>query len=182
MAKDKKLFSKIRQNDHKSFIEAYDLYVDHIYRFIYFKVSDREEAHDLTSTVFLKTWQFIQNQAKEAKKFKTLKPLIYRIARTSVIDYYRKRSPDISIEAFPDPKQDILDEDQDISIKIDNKLSFALIEKKLHYLKDEYKEIIIWRFLDQLSVKEIAQILDKKRANIRVLIHRALQSLKELME
>ena len=68
----------------------YDLYTDSIYRYIYFKVGQDEEARDLTSEVFLKAWNYIQDN--KITDYKTLKALFYKIARNLVIDHYRRKS------------------------------------------------------------------------------------------
>lgn len=180
--REKELFSRVKKKDSEAFIKAYDLYIDQIFRFIYFKVGSREEANDLTSAVFLKTWNYIQGNSRE--DFKTLKALIYKIARTSIIDYYRKNSNfnKITIDGEGEEKIDIKDERQDIAKQAEINFDFSLIEKKLGELKDEYREVIILRFIDELSIKEIAAVIDKSKNNVRVLIHRALKALRELME
>lgn len=178
--REKELFSRVKKKDSEAFIKAYDLYIDQIFRFIYFKVGSREEANDLTSAVFLKTWNYIQGNSRE--DFKTLKALIYKIARTSIIDYYRKNSNfnKITIDGEGEEKIDIKDERQDIAKQAEINFDFSLIEKKLGELKDEYREVIILRFIDELSIKEIAAVIDKSKNNVRVLIHRALKALREL--
>ncbi len=180
-SKEKRLFSKIKKKDKEAFIKAYDLYIDQIYRFIYFKVSNKEEANDLTSVVFLKTWNYIQDN--RVGDFKTLRALIYTIARTSVIDYYRKNSYSNKISIDDEEKRiDIADERQNILKQIEISSDFKIIENKLCELKDEYREIIVLRFINELSVSEIAIIINKPRGNVRVLIHRALKALRELVE
>src|SRR3989344_9681852 len=88
--KEKILFSRVKNKDRKAFIEAYDLYADEIFRFVFFKVGSKEEAEDVTFSVFLKTWNHIQNNTVTDSK--TLRALIYKIARNAVIDYYRENS------------------------------------------------------------------------------------------
>ena len=182
---EKKLYNKIKKNgkngdqDREAFIEAYDLYVDQIYRFIYFKVSSSDEAHDLTSAVFLKTWNYIQTNS--LKDVNTLRALIYKIARTSVIDHYRKNYQVDSIDD-KERKIDIPDSRQDILRQVEISSDLEIIEKKLRELKYEYREVIILRFIDELTIKEIAEIVDKTKTNTRVLLHRATKSLKELMK
>lgn len=175
----KLLLSKLKENDHEAFIEAYDLYVDQIYRFVYFKTSSQEDAQDLTSIVFLKTWNYIRENS--LKDVKTLRALMYKVARNSVIDHYRKKSQvDLSIDQ--DGGIDIADRNQDIARQIEIKSDFKIIENKLYELKDEYKEIIVLRFIDELTIREIAAIIEKSSSNTRVLIHRALKTLKKSLE
>lgn len=181
---DKELFLKLKKskNDTEAFIVAYDLYVDHIFRFIYFKLSNnKEETEDLTSAVFLKTWNYIQQNG--LTDVKTLRALIYKIARTSIIDYYRKNAQ-VNISNIDDKnlRIELLDRSQSIDKQAATSYDFGIVEKKLLELKDEYREVIILRFINELSTKEIAQITGKSKSNIRVLIHRALKALRELME
>ncbi|MDD5290718.1 MAG: RNA polymerase sigma factor [Patescibacteria group bacterium] len=179
---EKELLSGVKKRDKEAFIKAYDLYVDQIFRFVYFKVGNKEEANDLTSVVFLKTWNYIQDSSIE--DFKTLRALIYKIARTSIIDHYRKNSnfSKVSFENKEGEPIDIKDEKQDIARQAEINFDFGIIEQKLKELKDEYREVIILRFIDELNIKEMAAILDKPKNNVRVLLHRALKALRELME
>jgi len=86
--KDKQLLQKLKNQDKEAFIKVYDAYVKDVYRFVYFKVGKEEEAQDLTSMIFLKSWNYIQTNTLSDSK--TLRALVYKIARTSIIDYYRE--------------------------------------------------------------------------------------------
>jgi len=177
---DKKLFSRVKKKDKDAFIEAYDLYIDDIYRFVYFKVSSSQEAEDLTSTVFLKTWNYIQHQ--NIDKAKSLRALIYKIARNLIIDHYRSTK---KIDASIDDENagiSIVDEKQNIARQAETSSDFKIVEENLLKLKDEYREIIVMRFIDELSFTEIAQILGKSKDNVRVLVHRALGALRDLLK
>lgn len=172
---DKILYLQLQDKDKEAFIKAYDLYLDSIYRFIFFKVGNKEEAEDLTSAVFLKAWDYIQTN--KLKEFKTLKALLYKIARNTVIDHYRKNNQkqEIGLDDI-----DVADERINLSKALDLKNDYQLIEKKLSELKDEYREVIIFRYINELSISEIAKILDKSQGNVRVLIFRAMNALKNI--
>lgn len=179
--KEKILFSRLKNKDKEAFIKAYDLYVDNIYRFIYFKVGSKEEAQDLSSAVFLKAWNHIQTNS--LTDFKTLKALLYKIARNVIIDYYRENNKKNFFSIDDENSQtDVMDDNQDLATKIETAFEFSLVEKKLTDLKDEYREIIILRFMEELSIGEIAEILNKSKGNVRILTYRALKALRELME
>ncbi len=170
--------SNRKEKEREIFIGAYDQYLDSIYRFVYFKVGDKDEAQDLTSAIFLKTWNYIQ---KNKVRPKTLKSLIYKIARNAIIDHYRgKNNSQSSIDDLGDNLK-ILDEKQDLEKKIEIELDIQVVEEKLMELKDEYREVIILRFTEEFSISEIAVILEKTKGNTRVLIYRALKALKEIM-
>ncbi|MCK5416491.1 RNA polymerase sigma factor [Candidatus Parcubacteria bacterium] len=179
--KEKILYFKLKQKDKDAFIKAYDLYIDDIYRFVFFKVGNSVEAEDITSQVFLKAWEYIQNNS--LKDYKTLKALFYRIARNLIIDYYRKKSIrlEVSLENNSSEILGLKDKNSDISEKLEIKFDYKKIEVGLLELKDEYREIIVLRYVNELTIKEIAKVLDKKTGNVRVLVYRAVNALKKVL-
>ncbi|MFZ4648441.1 MAG: RNA polymerase sigma factor [Patescibacteria group bacterium] len=177
---EKNNLSRLKSGDKEAFIKAYDDFADDLYRFAFFKLGSEEEAKDLVSVIFLKAWNYIQtNSLKDAK---TLRALLYKIARNAIIDHYRDRglSSEISLEDAPQALE-LPDDSRNQEDLLDQKADLALIQEKLMFLKDEYREIIIWRFVDDLSMDEIANITEKKKGNVRVLLHRAITALKELV-
>jgi len=178
--KDKKTLGQLKNKDREAFIAVYDAYVKDIHRFVYFKIGHREEANDLTSMIFLKTWNYIQTNSLENSK--TLRSLLYKIARNAIVDYYRENG--LKIETSLDDEDhpiEIPDEGQDLAKNIENKANLELINSKLGFLKDEYREVIILKFVNDLELNEIAEITGKTKGNVRVLLHRALNALKELV-
>ena len=185
--KNRQAISRLKRKDKEVFISAYDEYSSEINRFIYFKVGNREEANDLTSLVFLKTWNHIQN--KSLTEAKTLRALFYRIARNIIVDHYREKGAKGGMEnlSLDDENLDleVVDSslsEEDILEKVDKEKDLELIKKNLNLLKEEYREVIIMRFVNDLSPEEIADISSKSRGAVRVLIHRALKALRELVE
>jgi RNA polymerase sigma-70 factor (ECF subfamily) len=175
--KEKYLFLQAKNKDSDAYSQVYDLYAERIYRFIFFKVNKKEEAQDLTSEVFLKVWQYII----DGKQIKNLNAFFYQVARNLVIDYYRKSSQkDIPIDEPGNIAQERFAIDH--LEKIEDKIQFEKIEIKLTELKDEYREVIILRYIEGLSMIEIADIIGKKKGNVRVILYRALNTLKELMD
>lgn len=176
---DKILYLRLQDKDKEAFVKAYDLYLDSIYRFIFFKVGSKEEAEDLTSSVFLKTWDYIQTN--KLKEFKTLKALLYKVARNTVIDYYRKQNQrqEISLDQGEDAI-DVIDEKANLVSEVELSFDFKSLEEKLNELKDEYREIILLKYVDELSIAEIASVLNKSQGNVRVQIFRAVNALKKI--
>ena len=179
--KDKALYARLIKKDKEAFIKAYDLYINDIYRFVFFKINSREEAEDITSLVFLKCWEYIQNNT--IKDFKTLKALFYKVARNLIIDHYRKKSSQSSIVKEEDISNlDLIDETQNLQTKFENEQDLQIIKDKIFHLKDEYREVIILNYINGLSISEIAQIMDKSKGNIRVLLFRAIKALRDLVK
>jgi len=160
MANLRKIFSKI-----------YDRYIDKIYRFIFFKVNSQEIAQDLTSETFLKSWESFKN----GNKIENIQAYLYRTARNLVIDFYREKGKVQIVSAenplIPDPTQN-LEEKAVLKSDIDN------IKMALASLPDRYQDVIIWYYLDDLPISEIAKMLDRTEEATRVLLHRALNALR----
>lgn len=179
--KDQQAMRRLKSRDREAFVKVYDENVSEIHRFVYFKVGSREEANDLTSIIFLKAWHHIQNKTLEDSN--TLRGLLYKIARTSIIDYYRETGGKKTASLDDETKKiDLIDDTINPQEKIDSADNLELIMKQLPRLKDEYREVIIMRFINDLSLDEIAEISGKKKGNVRVLLHRALTALRELVE
>lgn len=179
--KNKQALGRLKSHDREAFVKAYDKNVNDIHRFIYFKIGNKEETNDLTSMVFLKTWNHIKNNSLEDSK--TLRALLYKIARNTIIDYYRETGNKITASLDDeDHKIDVVDDGVDPQEKIDSEANLELIKSKLPLLKEEYREVIIMKFINDLTLEEISDISGKKIGNIRVILHRALGALKGLIE
>lgn len=175
--RDKLLLFHIRtKRDPEAFGRIYDAYLPQIYRFIYFKVPSEEEAQDLSADTFAKLWQYLS----DGKPVQNLQALVYQIARNLVMDYYRAR-PD-RLTTLGEEVLRVPADDYRGLLAVERGLEVSAILRALRLLKDEYREAIILRYVDELSPKEIARVLGKNEGNARVLIHRALASLKAVLE
>lgn len=167
------LIERLKKGDKDAFAQVYDEYSQSIYRYIYFKVSDQHIAEDLTGNVFLKCWEYIKD---DKKKVDNIRSFLYSVAHNLVIDYYRSKKETVDLASAEQLKDETkLPLDLQISA---NQATQKLI-KSLATLPDDYNDIITLHYIEEYSVREIAQILGKKENNIRVILHRALKSLKE---
>jgi len=170
---NKQLVLKLQfNNDPEAFSELYDRLAQPIYRFIYFKVGSKADAQDLTSEVFLKAWAAIRERKDGVLNFRAF---VYRIARNIVVDFYRKKRDITSIDTIED---DRFVTGSNIE-KIANNQELTVVLKAVRSLKDEYRELIIFRYLDEMSYKEIAEIVNKSHVAVRVTMHRAVKTLKK---
>ena len=163
-------------NYRKIFTQIYDDYVDRIYRFIFFKVGSEEIAQDLCSETFLRGWQSFKSKKQEIDNPQAF---LYQIARNLVIDHYREKAKTQTVSAdyvsIADPGQDL--EEQALSRSDLDTVRLALFD-----LKDNYQEIVVWHYVDDLSIPEISKMLKKSEGAVRVMLHRALKSLKNKVE
>lgn len=181
--KEKMILARARIGDKDAFAEVYDFYVIKIFRFIYLKTSSKETAEDITSEVFLRSWKYLSGTEVDGEtlKFDKVGPLLYKIARNLVIDFYRKKKSQNLVEIDETLRNNLPDYNQDIIADISLKQEIEILKKSLEKLKDEYREIIILRHVEDLSMPEIAEITGKSEGTVRVLLHRAIKSLTKAM-
>ncbi len=172
----KQIIKKVQKGDIDSFGTIYEIFAERIYRYIYLKVSNKEIAEDLTQQVFIKAWEAIGDFKFKNNPFSSW---LYSIARNSVTDFYRKKKPDFSLDE--EIKIDLFDE-KDLNEELINKEEVDNILKKIYQLPSDQKELLILRFVEDLSYEEIAKIMNKTPLNLRVIQHRALNRLKKEMD
>lgn len=172
--KEKIAFLKLKSGDSDAFAFFYDKYVSRIYRFVLIKVSNKQIAEDLTQEIFLKVWQHLVDK-KDIRNFQSF---IFRIAYNSVVDHYRQNSKQELPLDYANENEDLAT--SDVS-DIDQKIDSDTLLQKIRDLKPEYQEVLLLRYIESLSIDEIAEITQKEKSNIRVLIHRALNKLKEII-
>lgn len=161
MQKPRELFSKI-----------YDKYIDKIYRFVVLKVDSQETAEDLTSEAFSRTWAVFK---KKGEEIENIQAFLYKTARNLVIDYYRQKGK-IHIISVDNPL--IIDPRHDLEKQAELNSDIQNIKKILSDLKEDYQNVIIWHYLDDLSISKTAELLGRTETATRVLLHRALKVLK----
>ena len=157
------------------FTVLYDEHITKIYRFIYLKVDSSETAEDLCSEVFVRVWKGFSDI--ESKQVENPQAFIYQIARNVIADHYREKSKAkiVAIEEVVEDTESV-EEQTMVNLEMDR------VQKTLSKLKEDYQNYIIWRYLDELSIPEISQIIGKSQDSVRVGIHRALQALKREFE
>lgn len=158
-------------NLQQNFSRIYDEYVDKIYRFIFLKVNSREISEDLTSETFIRFW----NNLKQNNKIENIPAFLYKIARNLVTDHYRQKG---KIQITSIDNLSVVDNEINLEEKVCNDSDFETVKSALANLRENYQELIIWRYLDDLSISEIAQITNKSEAAIRTTLSRAVKALK----
>lgn len=159
----------------RDFFSAYDQYAKSIYRHVYLRVNNRHLAEDLVSETFLKSWNYLV----EGKKIGKMKSFLYRVANNLIVDYYRQKPR----EALPMEEEilEIPEKSASLGEKLDEKISMESVMKNLNLLPENLRDMLVYKYVDELSVPEISRITGKSAVNVYVSIHRALKALKNLM-
>lgn len=155
--------------------QAYEEYGDAIFRYCFYKISDREKALDFVQETFTRTWQYLVN----GNEIGNMKTFLYTTARHIVIDEYRKKKT-VSLDAFIDEGFEPY-VDMDAAENLYTKLDAAKVIESIHTLPETYSSIIVMRYVNDLSVKDIAQIVNETENVVSVRIHRGLSKLREVI-
>jgi RNA polymerase sigma-70 factor (ECF subfamily) len=181
---DKLLVFQLRsRKDPEAFAKLYDRYVTPIYRFVLLKLPSKEDAEDLTSETFLKCFRYIQ----EGNDVKEIRSLLYKIARNGIADWYRARaaspSRSLAVTFMTDETSTPYEGTHDVSdagrgkATIEARAELAVTMGKLERLKDDYRDILTLRLVDDLPFAIIADVMGKEVGTVRVLYHRAKKAL-----
>ena len=167
------LAARARQGDKEAFGDLYELYLNEMYRYVFYRVNNHLDAEDLTEQVFLKAWKSLPTfQGKSS-----FRSWIYRIAYGTVIDHYRTRKPVVALDetnspevAEPQPEEQAIHQEKADLV--------ASIIKQLAPLQ---QHVLILRFINGFNTEETAEILDRSTGAVRVIQHRALKAMQALL-
>ncbi len=177
MKDEEKLIQNAKEGKEEAFGVLYDRYVSVIYRFVFLKVSGRKgDAEDITHEVFLNAWKNIKRYEIKGFPFSSW---LYRIARNAVIDYYRTAKPSVSLDQVP---EHVFVSESSEEEKFDMALDLKKVRECLVLLEATYQDVLIMKFIEEKSNKEIAAALEKSEGAVRVIQHRALKQLKKYIE
>lgn len=164
--------------DKKHFTDIYNRESDSLFRFCLLRVSDREKALELTQETLTRLWSTIAM----GKRVDNPRALLYTMARNLIIDWYR-RIKSTSLEGLSggseDREFDAPDERAvlEIELNADSRRVLLMLDK----LEPQYKEVIHLRYVEDLSPKNIAEILKLNANTVSIRITRGLEALRRLI-
>ncbi len=162
------------------FLQYHQQFEDKIYSYFYYNLNQNiSQAEDLTSETFLKAFKSFSSFEQE----RDFSSWIFRIAKNTLYDYYRKQKQDIGIEEVSQHQiQEFLSYEHDIWKNIDNQEKIEDFYQALERLKPAEKEIIIYKYLQDFSPQEISEKTGKSQVNIRKILSRWLKKVREMMK
>ncbi len=171
----------IEENHEARFLKAFDEYNDALFRHAFLRISNREKAVDLVHDTFTKVWAYLKN----GYEIDNFRPFLYKVLNNLIIDEYRRRKESsldalLEMEGVDEGSFSELTEStaEALAATIDGKKAFELLER----LPDQYREVIILRFVDQLGPREISELIEESENVVSVRIHRGLKMLRQGIE
>ena len=174
---DTQLIQAAQNGDTEAYGELYERYATRVFRSLSAHLDNRLDAEDLTEDVFLRVWRTLGNYKEKGVPFLAF---LFRVARNALIDHYRrsaKGEEDVSIEDLYLRDQTPGPVDAVLAIMEHQQLRGMLME-----LREDYRTVLVLRFLSELSPEETARAMGKSSGAVRVLQHRALAALRGIME
>jgi len=157
------------------FSQLYDEHVDRIYRFVFFKVSDEQLAQDITSETFTKLWKEISLD----KEVRNPSGFLFRIAKNRIIDHYRAKDQNpINLDNL----DTVLDKGRDIAEQAVQNDDMREVRAALSKLPEDYALAVSMYYIEQEPIFEVAKALGKSQGATRVIIHRGMKQLREMLE
>lgn len=170
---DLDLVARVKK-DPAAFGVLYERYVTKIYNYVYYRTGNHHDAEDLTSRVFYRALMHVADYTDRGVPFSAW---LYRIAHNLVANWYRDRSrrPEVDLEdvVLVGPAHDRPEQVAELNEKR------AWLLAAIRQLSTERQELMILKFVEQLSNLEIGQIMGRSEGAIKSLYHRTLLALRD---
>ena len=167
---DERLLVEAAQKDPRRFAELYENNFERIYAFIVRRVGDRDAAEDLTSDVFHRALANLRQFEWRGVPFAAW---LFRIAANSIADRSQRAAKERAISHLDDPGNPSLSE-ASLEASEERARLFRLVDT----LPADQRRVIVMRFAEQRSIREIAQVLRRTEGAVKQLQFRGLQSLR----
>lgn len=173
---EQELLARAIEADTAALTILYDRYNTRIYNFIYHRVGQAELAEDLTAQVFTRMLESIRQGRGWTTSFSGW---LFRIARNLVIDQYRRKKRGQDVELLDTLPTRALDEDP--VHRAEQQIERAMVRDALTQITGEQAQVIQLRFLEDLSIAEVAALMDKTEGAIKAMQYRAVMALRRVI-
>jgi len=176
LSEEPALVDQAIQGDSRAFGELYQRTLDAIYRYVYYRVGDVNDAEDLIEQTYLKAWLALPGYKACGHPFVCW---LYRIAQNLIMDYHRRKKTDAAVTN--DLKVDYESIQPNLLKQVIEAEEAGRLARAIGQLTEEQQQVILLRFVERLSYMEISRILDKSEGACRMLQNRALIALNQIL-
>lgn len=169
------LLKRAQSYDEQAIGELYDHYAPLLYAYLYRRVQDAQLAEDLTSEVFVRVLQAIQDERFWHTSFRAW---LYRIAHNQVVDYFRHQA---RVTMLPLEEHLVADSGDDLEMAHEEKRTHAAVGAAIRRLTPDQQQVLTLRFGEQMKTQEVADIMNKSLGAVEALQHRALAALRKMV-
>jgi len=166
------LIHQARDGSREAFGQLYERHRATIARYVTARIRDPSDSEDLTEAIFESAWRAMGRYREQGVPFLAW---LYRLAHNRVVDHYRSVRPTVTL--IPEVHESIEDASAPLELNIDS----ADLIKALYALTGDQRDVIILRFIQGMSGREVAQAMDKREDAVRALQFRALATLRRIL-
>lgn len=171
---DEKALIERAKEDKEAFGKLYELYVDRIYNYVYYRTGNVADAEDLTAKIFVRAMKHIPRYRDQGVPFSAW---LYRIAHNLVANWHRDNSRRQMVALDDITHWHVGAESPEFATQLlEDK---ALLLSAIRRLPNDRQELLILKFVERLSNAEIGNIMGRSEGAIKSLYHRTLLSLRE---
>ncbi len=171
-----KLVMRAKGGNREAFGLLHDRYRQQIFTYLYYRVSDKQTAEDLTGEVFVRMVEKIDSYHPDGKP---LAAWLYTIARNLLADMYRKRGR--SPEMMPLDERLVSGSDDPVK-HADRDLAADCLKRAMRFLTETQRQVVLGKFMESRSNAEVARLLGREEGAVKSLQHRALAALRRAIE
>lgn len=168
------LVGRAARGDAGAIGDLYRCYAPAVFRYLFYRLGDRDLAEDLTSEVFVRALEALPRYRRQGRPFSAW---LYRIAGARVADHYRRRHRRPVVPLGPDLPARAGDPGDMAEIQ----LTTETLQRAISQLTALQQQVVVLRFLEGLPHSKVAQILGRSEGAVRVVQFRALEALRRLL-
>jgi RNA polymerase sigma-70 factor, ECF subfamily len=180
----KKRIKQVLKGDQNAFAELVELYKDKVFQICYRMLGNRHEAEDIAQEAFIRAYVNIET-FNQKRKFSTW---LFRIATNLCIDRIRKKKPDYYLDAEVAGTDGLTMYSQvaaDVQMPEDEVENMELqetIQKEISKLPEKYRSVIVLKYIEELPLQEISEILDMPLGTVKTRVHRGREALRKQLK
>jgi RNA polymerase sigma-70 factor, ECF subfamily len=177
----KKRIKQVLKGDQNAFAELVEIYKDKVFQICYRMLGNRHEAEDIAQEAFIRAYVNIET-FNQKRKFSTW---LFRIATNLCIDRIRKKKPDYFLDAEVAGTEGLTMYSQvaaDVQLPEDEVENMELqetIQKEISKLPEKYRSVIVLKYIEELPLQEISEILDLPLGTVKTRVHRGREALRK---
>lgn len=172
------LIAKAIRRDPEAFSQLYTLYFDRLYRYARLKLGNASDAEDLTAGVFLSAWRSIDRFSPKSDT--SFAGWLFRLAHNALVDRYRRTREHVSLDAVEQSSVEIRSDVNPESV-LEWRMTLSELHMALVSLTEEQREVVLLRFVEGLSAREVGDIMGKQEGTVRGMQFRAIESLRRAL-
>ncbi|MFC4769225.1 RNA polymerase sigma factor [Effusibacillus consociatus] len=164
------------QDPSELFTSLYDQYFDKVNRYLRYRIGNLWDADDVTAVVFTKAYEACKRDGISEH----FGPWIFRVAQNAYVDYLRKRGRSLTVdqELHAEISDDSWQTEEEVMIQENTRT----LHEMLAQLPDEYRDVVSLKYIAELKISEIADVLDKTEGAVKTLLYRAIRKLRGIYE